>query len=232
MSVGLPSWQEFIEHLGRELGVEASDYLGPGTSYHTLAEYYRIKEGSIGPLRSWLDRNWKVVEEKVRNSKMHQLIVELDFPIIYTTNYDRNIEAAFEVHGSDYVKVANARDIAKIREGVTQIVKFHGDFDDDESLVITETDYLIDCNLTRRLISNSAQMLSGRPCCSSATACRISIFDCCSTSFGGYGEHRDMKRIGLNRMSSCIAQTLSRKPFSANGAFRSSATMPVTRPLG
>jgi SIR2-like domain len=44
-------------------------------------------------------------------------------------------------HGRDYVKVANAHDIAKTREGVSQIVKFHGDFDDDDSLVITETDY-------------------------------------------------------------------------------------------
>lgn len=72
---------------------------------------------------------------------MHELIVSLDFPILYTTNYDRNIETAFEVHGRDYIKIANARDIAKVREGVTQIIKFHGDFDDDDSLVITETDY-------------------------------------------------------------------------------------------
>src|SRR5215212_4055442 len=113
MSVGLPSWQQFIDHLAEELGLDSESTLGPDTSYHTLAEYYRIKQGSIGPLRSWMDRNWKVTEDKVRRSKMHDLLVALDFPIIYTTNYDRNIEAAFEAHGRDYVKVANARDIAK-----------------------------------------------------------------------------------------------------------------------
>ena len=141
MSVGLPSWQQFIDHLAEQLGLDPATFSDPATSYHALAEYYRIREGSIGPLRSWLDRNWKVSTEKVRNSKIHELVVTLDFPIIYTTNYDRNIEAAFEAHGRDYVKVANARDIAKTRDGVTQIVKFHGDFDDDDSLVITETDY-------------------------------------------------------------------------------------------
>src|SRR5215216_2355846 len=141
MNVGLPSWQEFINRMGEELGLDAENLLGPAVSYHTLAEYYRIKQGSIGPLRSWMDRNWKVSDEKVRASKMHALLVDLDFPIIYTTNYDRNIEAAFAAHGRDFVKVANARDIAKTREGVAQIVKFHGDFDDDDSLVITETDY-------------------------------------------------------------------------------------------
>ena len=141
MSVGLPSWQEFIDRMSEELGLRSNNSRGRITSQHTIAEYYRIKKGSIGPLRSWLDRNWKVSGEEVRASKMHELIVSLDFPIVYTTNYDRNIEAAFDAHGRDYVKVANARDIAKTRDGVTQVVKFHGDFDDDDSLVITETDY-------------------------------------------------------------------------------------------
>jgi hypothetical protein len=141
MSVGLPSWRDFVDRMAEELSLNPADVSGPG-SYQTLAEYYRIKQGSIGPLRSWMDRMWRVSEEKVRASKMHELIVLLDFPIIYTTNYDRNIEAAFAAHKRDYVKVANARDIAKTREGVTQVVKFHGDFDDDDSLVITETDYL------------------------------------------------------------------------------------------
>jgi hypothetical protein len=141
MNVGLPSWQELIDHLRNELGLDSSDLAGPEITYHALAEYYRIKQGSIGPLRSWMDRHWKVSEAAVKNSTIHELIVALDCPIIYTTNFDRNIEAAFEVHGREYVKVANARDIAKTREGVTQIVKFHGDFEDDDSLVITETDY-------------------------------------------------------------------------------------------
>src|SRR5215207_9111921 len=128
MSVGLPSWQEFINRMGEELGLHADDLLSPGTSYQTLAEYYRIKQGSIGPLRSWLDRAWSVSEERVRQSKVHQLIVELDFPIIYTTNYDNNLEVAYRILGKDFVKVANARDVAKTTEGRIQIVKFHGDF--------------------------------------------------------------------------------------------------------
>jgi hypothetical protein len=141
MSVGLPSWQELMDHMGEELGL-APACLATGISHHTLAEYYRIRQGSIGPLRSWMDRKWRVTDEEVRASKIHELLVALDFPIIYTTNYDRNIEVAFAIHGRDYVKIANARDIAKTREGVAQIVKFHGDFEDDDSLVLTETDYL------------------------------------------------------------------------------------------
>jgi SIR2-like domain len=61
--------------------------------------------------------------------------------MIYTTNYDRNLEVAFEINGREFVKIANARDLAKVRTDATQIIKYHGDFDDDASLVLTETDY-------------------------------------------------------------------------------------------
>jgi SIR2-like domain len=139
MCVGLPSWRMLIEHMTEELKLDPKCV--EDTNYQTLAEYYRLKQGSIGTLRSWMDRNWNVPEEQVRASVIHRLIVELDFPIIYTTNYDRNLEVAFQIYQKNFVKVANAKDIAKIEENVTQIVKYHGDFDDDNSLVLAETDY-------------------------------------------------------------------------------------------
>lgn len=142
MSVGLPSWADLFAQIGEELELSSAALLGPDLSYHTLAEYYRIRRGSIGPLRSWMDRHWSVSEARVAESEVHRLIVELDFPIIYTTNYDRNLETAFGVHGKPYVKIANARDLTKARPKETQIVKFHGDFDEDASLVFAETDYL------------------------------------------------------------------------------------------
>ncbi|WP_374468768.1 SIR2 family protein [Phenylobacterium sp.] len=140
MSVGLPSWRELIGHMCRELDLDVAA-LGHELSYQTLAEYYRLQKGSIGPLRSWMDRTWSVSEEKVRRSRIHRLIVELDFPIIYTTNYDNNLEVAHRLFGRPFVKVASPRDIAEAHGDTTQIVKFHGDFEDDASLVIAETDY-------------------------------------------------------------------------------------------
>ncbi|HWX48169.1 MAG TPA: SIR2 family protein [Roseomonas sp.] len=142
MSVGLPSWRHLIEHMGEELGLDPAWFLSADSSYQTLAEYYRLRKGSIGPLRSWMDRNWSVSEERVRTSRVHEIVVQLDFPIIYTTNYDANLETAFRIHGRDYVKIANTRDIAKANHQVAQIIKYHGDFEDDQSLVIAETDYL------------------------------------------------------------------------------------------
>ncbi|RCS22282.1 Sir2 family NAD-dependent protein deacetylase [Phyllobacterium salinisoli] len=141
MSVGLPSWQMLTEHMADELGLD-QDVIGEGgADYQTIAEYYRLKLGSMDRLRDWMKENWQVSRQKVEASPIHSLIVALDFPIIYTTNYDSNLEVAFEIHGRDYVKVANARDVARAAADVTQIVKFHGDFDDEASLVLAETDY-------------------------------------------------------------------------------------------
>ena len=142
MAVGLPSWKTLVDHLLKELqlGPEVIDGMNDG--YQMLAEFYRLKQGGMGPLRSWLDRNWKVATDKVSQSELHKLIVELDFPAIYTTNYDRNLETAFEIHHQPYAKIANAKHIADAAQDVTHIVKYHGDFDDDASLVLTETDFL------------------------------------------------------------------------------------------
>jgi len=140
MSVGLPSWQELIDYMRGELDLP-DDGGKSGVTYQTLAEYYRLRQGSIGPLRSWMDRTWSVSEAKVRRSKIHDLIVALDFPIIYTTNYDNNLEVAYKLHKRDFIKITNVRDLTRASEGQPQIVKFHGDFSDDRSLVLTETDY-------------------------------------------------------------------------------------------
>jgi len=141
VGLGLPSWQGLIAHIGEELGPDVEGFAQPGSNYLTLAEYYRIKKGAIGPLRSWMDVQWSAGDEEIRNSRLHHLIIELDFPLIYTTNYDRNIERAYELAGKAFAKIVDVRDLPEVDLEATQIVKFHGDFDDDASIVLTETDY-------------------------------------------------------------------------------------------
>src|SRR3954470_6854955 len=102
MAVGLPSWQTLVDHLLKKLDLNPDVIEGTSNGYQMLAEFYRLKQGGIGPLRSWLDRNWKVAADRVMTSQVHKLIVDLEFPAIYTTNYDRNLETAFEVHNKPY----------------------------------------------------------------------------------------------------------------------------------
>jgi hypothetical protein len=50
------------------------------------------------------------------------------------------VGARFRALG-DYHRIVKVSDIIDSRPGVTDIVKFHGDFDDPESLVLTESNY-------------------------------------------------------------------------------------------
>lgn len=138
MGLGLPSWSGLVDHMAEELGYDPDIYRTFGSPL-TLAEYYRIKRG-IGPLRSWMDRTWHSNVD-IATSRVHQIIAGLELDLIYTTNFDRLLESAFESHGKKYQRVAGVGDLTRLRQGVTQIVKFHGDFDDDSSIVLDESKY-------------------------------------------------------------------------------------------
>jgi hypothetical protein len=140
MGLGLPSWRQLVDHMARELGFDPDIYRTFGSDL-TLAEFYRISKGQIGPLRSWMDREWHSSATDISKSRVHEIIAKSDFDLIYTTNYDRWIEKAFEYYRKPYLKIASVGDLASIARSKTQIVKFHGDFDDDTSIVLDETSY-------------------------------------------------------------------------------------------
>jgi SIR2-like domain len=139
-NVGVPTSGEIVNEIARQLGYDPQEFRGLA-DHRSLAEFYLLTKGTLGPLRSWMDVTWHRQDVDVKDSVIHRLIVELSFPIIYTTNYDRWLERAFEAYGKEYSKITNVGDLLKARDGVTQIVKFHGDFDDDESIVLTESGF-------------------------------------------------------------------------------------------
>lgn len=140
MGLGLPSWRQLVDHMAKELGFDPDIYRTFGGEL-TLAEYYRITKGQIGPLRSWMDREWHSPTTDISTSRIHELIATSHIDLIYTTNYDRWIERAFDCHNRSYTKVANVGDLSAVSSDRAQIIKFHGDFDDDSSIVLDETSY-------------------------------------------------------------------------------------------
>jgi hypothetical protein len=141
MGLGLPSWRELTVKMAQELEYEPEILIGPGADYFTIAEFYKLGKGTIGALRSWMDREWNIADEKLLESRIHNQIVDLNFRFIYTTNYDRNLERIFDLRSARYAKIANAKDISLADLDIPHIVKFHGDFEDDNSMVLTESDY-------------------------------------------------------------------------------------------
>lgn len=138
-SLGLPDFRALVNHIAEEMG------FGPGSpslaDYAVIAEAYLVKHAQLGALRSWMDATWHPPEVQIERSEIHNLIVDLDFPVIYTTNYDRWLERSFAARGRAFHTITNAADLTEPANGRTEIIKFHGDFDDDDSLVLTESSY-------------------------------------------------------------------------------------------
>lgn len=139
-NLGLPTWDQLISKLANELQYDPEIFATYGNPL-SLAEFYRRKKGTIGPLRSWMDREWHKDSIKITDSEIHKIIAQSSFSKIYTTNYDRWIEIAHDTYNIAYTKIANVSDLIKTHEEKRQIIKFHGDFDDDASIVLDETSY-------------------------------------------------------------------------------------------
>ena len=140
MCFDLPSWGELIDIIAEELKWDPEVFKLSG-NFWQLAGYYKAVKGSIGELRSRLDKKFNPADEQIKSSKAHTAITKMDLPVIYTTNFDNIIERAFQINKKKYRVIRNLGDIATRSSEVTEIVKFHGTFEDDESLVLTEADY-------------------------------------------------------------------------------------------
>ena len=140
--LGLPTWEDFIGRLGTDVGFEPSEFLALSSDFRSLAEFYRLEQGSLDALSSKMAADWQVSDEALCASQAHQLIVRLNFPIVYTTNYDPLLERAYRLAGRAFNRIVNARDIACSDASLPTIVKFHGDLSDPGSMVLAETDYM------------------------------------------------------------------------------------------
>jgi len=137
-TIGLPTWSELMDYVAESLNIDSDIFKLFGDNL-SLTEYYYLKTGSIGPLRSWMDRNWNVSNDVIMNSQVFKYICDLKFSLIYTTNYDSCLERAYENFGYKYHKITKVEDLCNIVNGETQIIKFHGDLEDDHSIVLTES---------------------------------------------------------------------------------------------
>jgi NAD-dependent SIR2 family protein deacetylase len=138
-SLGLPDFRTLVNHLANDLGFSAESF--QTAEYAVIAEAYLLKHGKLGPLRTWMDSTWHPANVDITKSEIHNLIVDLELSIVYTTNYDRWLEIAYEKRKRPFHKIANVADLAIDARGQTEIIKFHGDFEDDDSLVLTEASY-------------------------------------------------------------------------------------------
>jgi hypothetical protein len=106
-----------------------------------ILEYLRIKQDSMQPLINWLHASMRPSEDDLRRSVVHRALASLsDCHLVYTTNYDDFIERAMKLHGRSVVTIAAEHDLSQLLAEM-QVVKFHGDFNRPEAMVLSERDY-------------------------------------------------------------------------------------------
>lgn len=137
---GMPTWDDLIKIIASQLKWDPDIFKING-NYLQLAGYYVAVTGSIGPLRSLLDRKFNPSDDAVKASRAHMALTKFRTPVIYTTNFDDLIERSFELNNTKHQRVSNIGDMLHNNKDHTEIVKFHGTFDDDKSIVFTEENY-------------------------------------------------------------------------------------------
>jgi hypothetical protein len=103
-----------------------------------------------------IDRNRRQLVEAIRQavhagkrpSPVLRALAELDFPRVITTNYDQLFESALRLAGKDprisvYTpKLEPTRDFPNPTVDSPVVFKIHGDINHEESMVVTEDDYI------------------------------------------------------------------------------------------
>jgi hypothetical protein len=117
-----------------------------------ILEYCRAKlDGQLAPLRNELNRALDPPDEALSGSPVHAALADLDrCDIYYTTNYDSFLERAISLSGRVCSAVATEANLASYLESRSsadggrspcRVVKFHGDLDNPEQMVLSDSDY-------------------------------------------------------------------------------------------
>ena len=140
-SLQFPSWEKLINELAKELGYEPELFKSYG-DYMMLAEYAKInmKEQLYDKLSDTFTIT-NEIQKDLHDSELYKKIAKLDFPVIYTTNYDSLVEMYYSKHDLKYTLVKNISDMKEVESGKTRIMKFHGDINEEKTIVLSESQY-------------------------------------------------------------------------------------------
>ena len=148
-----PAWSELVEQAARELGFGNPQLIRARGTDLQILEYFKLTHCGYSLLINWLVRNMNPPEAAISVSPIHnELAAMVKCGIFYTTNFDDFIERSFTLHRRQHSAVAIEAQM-RTEQGVTEIVKFHGDWNHPDFMVLTESDY------ERRMAFNTAMDL-------------------------------------------------------------------------
>lgn len=135
MAAGYPSWSGLLREIGDELEVDAKNV----HDLAALAQWSIQESGGATRVRNVIKNEIgpdKPIPETV------SIISRLPVRHIWTTNYDRLIERAFEAIRRPLTPVSGPKDLAlRVTPGASLLYKMHGSVERPEDIVISTDDY-------------------------------------------------------------------------------------------
>ena len=138
-----PSWGQMVDQAASLLGASNPDLLRLRGTDLQILEYFKIVNGNLAPLTNWLSNEFSsATDDDILRSPIHAELVQLDrCSIYYTTNYDNFVERALQKAGRSSHITATELNISHDRSRV-EVVKFHGDFNHPDQMVLSESHYM------------------------------------------------------------------------------------------
>jgi hypothetical protein len=136
-----PSWSELVEQATRILDFETPDLARVRGTDLQILEYFKKKHADqTAKLTNWLSQTFPP-NDALLQSEIHCELARLEkCKVFYTTNFDSFLERAFSLHGRTPDVIAVEAQMGNM-QGNCDIVKFHGDLDHPDQIVLTESDY-------------------------------------------------------------------------------------------
>jgi hypothetical protein len=136
-----PSWRELVDEAARLIGVDDPELLRVRGTDLQIVEYLKSKDDTLQPLINWLVKRMNPNNADLLASPTLTALASLkECALYYTTNYDDFLERALELSGRSTLAVRSEHDMSASGTG-TQVVKFHGDINRPDTMVLSESDY-------------------------------------------------------------------------------------------
>lgn len=146
----LPSWPWLVNRMWREMSSHtSSDERGSLRRFFMeegpldCAQLFRQTVGEAN-YREFLLAQFDASRQPfVRATPSHTALVELNLPLLFTTNYDELIETAYLEAGKQ-LRVSVSEEQFKARRAenpASHLVKLHGSIDQPDTIVLTRSDY-------------------------------------------------------------------------------------------
>lgn len=131
---GLPSWSSLLKPYAKELEIP----LEAKTDLYALAQYY-VNKNNDAELRRQIG---DAINRYAPENTILNLLLEIPYNSIWTTNYDKLIERRLEKKFIGYNPITKDEDLPNIIKGSKiNIYKMNGDVSDTTSMIITKSDY-------------------------------------------------------------------------------------------